>query len=160
MVKFEIQIDIKQPPEVVDAALMNPENAVYWTKYLEKFEVVKGKPGEVGAVGRLHYLQKGRRYTMEDVLEYYEPGKKYVSRVSGPAITARVVTTLKVIDGKTRMKIVWKGSPKSFFLKLILPLLKKKITRQAHGELETFKNLIESYGIDFSRSKSEKVGES
>jgi hypothetical protein len=152
MVKFEIQTDINQPPDIINSALMNPENAVYWTKYLERFEVVKGKPGEAGAVGRLHYLQKGRRYVMEDVLEYCDPGKKYVSRVSGPAITARVVTTLKEIDGKTRMKIVWDGKAEKLILKLLLPLFKKKMIREAQGELETFKNLIESYGIDFSRS--------
>jgi hypothetical protein len=94
---------------------------------------------------------------MEDFLEYCEPGKKYVSRVSGPALTAQVVTILDPINGKTRMKIMWDGKPKKLLLRILLPLLKKKIARQAQGELETFKNLIETYGIDFSKSKAEKV---
>lgn len=58
------------------------------------------------------------------------------------------------------MKIVRNGKAKKILLKLLLPLIKKNIIRQAEGELETFKNLIESYGIDFSKSKSEKVNES
>jgi hypothetical protein len=157
MVKFEIKVDINQPPEIIDSALMIPENAVYWTTDLEEFEVVKGKPGEAGAIARLHYIQNGRKHIMEDFLEYCEPGKKYVSRVSGPALTAQVVTTLDSINDKTRMKIVWDGKPKKLLLKILLPLLKKKIARQAQGELETFKNLIESHGIDFSKSKAEKV---
>jgi len=86
MVKFEVSIDIDCPPEIVVQALMKAENATYWTTDLEEFEVVEGKPGEVGAIGRLHYVQKGHEHIMEDVLEYSEPGKRYVSRVSGPAI--------------------------------------------------------------------------
>lgn len=123
MVKFEISIEINQPPEIVVQALMKAENAPYWDTYLEEFEVVKGKPGEVGAVGRLHYVQKGHEYIMEDVLEYAEPGKRYVSRVSGPAITVRVETTIEPTIGGTRLAIVWTGIGKQLLLRLLLPLL-------------------------------------
>jgi hypothetical protein len=43
---------------------------------LEKFEVIKGKIGEIGSIARFHYYEKGRSYIVEDRLEYYEPGKK------------------------------------------------------------------------------------
>jgi hypothetical protein len=46
----------------------------------KKFEVIKGKIGEVGSIAHLHYYEKGRSYIMEDRLKYCEPGKKYVSQ--------------------------------------------------------------------------------
>lgn len=152
IVKFEISIDIDCPPDIVDQALMNEENATYWTTDLEEFEVVKGKPGEVGSMGRLHFVQKGHEHIMEDVLEYSEPGKRYVSRVSGPAITARVETNIEPINSGTKLVIVWTGTGKKLILRLLLPFLKKKIARQSQKELATFKNLVETFGPDFSKA--------
>ncbi len=151
--KFEMEILINAPSDVVDEALWTPGNAVYWTTGLEKFEVVKGKPREVGTVGRLHYVQGGKEHIMEDVLEYSEPGRRYRSRVSGPAISATVETILEPVDGKTRVRITWDGKGKVLLLKLLLPLLKKKMIRQAEAEFRTFKDLVECYGVDFSESK-------
>jgi hypothetical protein len=151
--KFDMEVVINAPSEVVDKALWTPGNAECWTKGLERFEVVKGKPREVGTVGRLHYVQGGKEHIMEDVLEYSEPGKRYRSRVSGPAISATVETVLEPMDGKTRVRIVWDGKGKKLILKLLLPFLKKKMIREAEKEFRTFKDLVESYGSDFSQSK-------
>lgn len=153
MVKFEVSIDINKPPEIVDEALWNPANALYWTTDLEKIEVLKGKPREVGLTGLMHYNQKGKKHIMEDVLEYSDPCRKYRSRVSGPALTASVETTLESFDGKTKMTIIWDGKGKKIIVKLLLPFLRKKISKLAQKELETFKRLIETYGIDFTKSQ-------
>jgi hypothetical protein len=135
---------------------MKAENATYWTTDLEEFEVVKGKPGEVGSIGRLHFVQKGHEHIMEDVLEYSEPGKRYVSRVSGPTITARVETNIEPINSGTKMVIIWTGTGKKLILRLLLPLLQKKIARQSQKELATFKNLVETRGPDFSKASEQK----
>jgi hypothetical protein len=158
MVKFEVSIDIDRPPDIVVQALLKAENATYWTTDLEEFEVVKGKPGEVGAIGRLHFVQQGHEHIMEDVIEFSEPGKRYVSRVSGPAITARVETNIEPINSGTKLAIVWTGTGKKLLLRLLLPLLRKKIARQSQKELATFKNLVETHGPDFSKA-SEQNGD-
>ena len=116
MTTFKISTTINRPVEIIVKALMNPDNAPYWDTYLEKFEVISGKPGEAGSIGHLHYLQNGRSYVMEDKLIYCEPGKKYVSRVTGDAISAQVETTLSSIGDKTEMQISWSGKGKIFIL--------------------------------------------
>ena len=131
---------------------MNPDNFPYWQKDLKKFEIIKRTPGEVGSIGHLHYSQKGRSYVMEDKLIYCEPGKKYISQVSGDAMTARVETTLQSLDGKTEMSLKWSGKGKIFLLKLLLPFLRKKMIIQSRKELETFKHLVETRGSDFNKS--------
>ena len=135
MVRFSVTMDIARPPDVVVEALMKAENAPHWNTDLLRFEVVKGEPGEVGAVGRLHYVQGGHEHVMEDVMLEAEPGRRYVSRVSGPAIVATVETTLEPTDGGTRVTVTWTGGGKKLLLRIVLPLVKGRMQRQAQQEL-------------------------
>ena len=151
MTSFEISATINQPVETIVGALMNPGNHPFWTTGLERFEVMERKPGEVGSIAHLHYSQKGRSYVMKDELIYCEPGKKYISRISGEHITAMAETTLHSRGDCTEMRIKWSGRGKTVLLKLAFPLLRKKLIRQSRAELETFKNLVETKGTDFTQ---------
>jgi hypothetical protein len=131
MTSFEISTEINKPVDIVTAALNNADNFPYWQNDLERFEVVKGGPDQVGSIGRLHYSQKGRSYIMEDRLIYCEPGKKYVSEVEGDALFARVETTLQSLGNKTKMTLRWSGRGKVLFLKLFLPFLRGKMAKLA-----------------------------
>jgi len=150
MTSFEISTTINQAVDVIVGALMNPENHPYWTNGLERFEIIKGKAGEVGSMANLHYSQKGRSYIMKDELIFFEPGKKYISRISGEYIVAQVETTLRPHENYTIMELKWSGRGKTLLLKLLLPLLRRKMIRQSKEELETFRNLVETRGADFS----------
>lgn len=151
MTTFKVNTVINQPADIVVKALMNPDNFPYWTTDLERFEVIKGKPGEVGSIGHLHYVQKGRSYIMEDKLIYCEPGKKYVSKVTGDVITATVETTLQSKGNKTEMNTRWSGKGNIFILKILLPLIRFRMIKQSKAELETFKKLVETKGPDFGK---------
>ena len=151
MTRFSVHIFIHQPVGVVCDALMNPDNFPFWTTDLERFEVINGEPGEVGAVGLLHYSQRGQSYVMRDTLIACEPGKRYISRVSGDAITALVETTLNPKNNGTEMTITWSGKGEILLLKLLLPLLRGRMIRQAEAELQTFKTLVETKGTRFSK---------
>lgn len=150
MTTFKVSTIVNQPINIVIKTLMNPDNFPYWTTDLEKFEAIKGKPGKVGSIGQLHYSQKGRSYIMEDKLIYCEPGKKYVSQVSGNVLTAHVETMLHSSENKTEMNVKWSGKGKIFFLILLLPLFCGKMVKQSKVELETFKKLVETKGINFN----------
>lgn len=151
MPKFTISVEINKPPEIIKQALEIPENMVQWTSDLEKFEVIEGRSGEAGAVAHAHYVQKGRPYVMEDVMEYCAPGKKYVSRVTGEGMTARVETILRPTEEGTEMVLSWSGTSDAFPAKWIFPLMGPVIKRRAKADLETFKWLVESYGTRFPR---------
>jgi len=153
MVQFDVSIEINKPVDIVVDALMNHKNFVYWQTNLEKFEVIKETEEKVGSIAHLHYNEKGRKYIMEDKMIQYEPNKKIVSQVSGDVISAVVETIILSQGNKTEIKLKWSGEGKVFFVKLLLPLLKGKMIKQSTKELETFKNLIETRGSDFSSSK-------
>ncbi|MBN1539782.1 MAG: SRPBCC family protein, partial [Candidatus Thermoplasmatota archaeon] len=149
MVSFKVCITIDRPVDMVVKALMNPDNFPYWQTDLERFEVMERKPGEVGSIGHLHYSRNGKKYVLEDRMVHCDPGKRYVSRVTGDAISATVETDLISSDGRTEMVLTWTGKGKVLLLKLLLPFLKGKMIRQSKKELETFKHLIETRGSDF-----------
>lgn len=151
MTSFEVSTHIRRPVEVIVAAILNADNAPYWTTHLERLETVSGTPGTPGCVGHLHYLENGRRYVLEDRLVEAEPGRRYLSEVSGPPIAARVETLLAPSGDGTDMILRWSGHGRIFPLNLLLPLMRRRMVRSAKTELETFRDLVEKRGIDFSR---------
>ena len=154
MMEFEVSTLIDKPVKIVIDALMNPDNFVHWQTDLVKLEVIEKKPGEVGSIAHLHYSQKGRSYIMEDKMIYCEPGKKYISEVTGDVISAKVETTLQSMGEKTKINLRWSGKGKIFLLRLLLPLIKGKMIKQSKKELDTFKHLIETRGSNFSEKIS------
>ena len=88
---------------------------------------------------------------MVDKMIYCEPGKKYISQVSGDAIDAQVETTLNSLGNNTEMHLKWSGKGKVFLLKILLPLFRGKMIKQTKEELETFKKLIETKGSNFGK---------
>ncbi len=149
MAKFKISTIINQSPDIVWKAFIDPQNMTHWQRYLEKMEVVKGKFGEVGAIAHLHYLEKGRSYILEDKLLYYEEGKKIRSQVSGQGMDIEVETILESLPKGTKISMTWNGTSKSIFTRSILRLMQGKIAKQAEAELNTFKTLVETYGVKF-----------
>jgi carbon monoxide dehydrogenase subunit G len=137
-------IYINRSPEVVAGVLLDPSKVILWTSDLEKFEVISKEPGLVGSKARLHYIEGSRRYVMEDHLLEVDPNRRYLSRVSGDAIDAKVETFLKPAGAGTQMEVHWTGNGKHLLLKLILPFMQKNIARQAQKDLEKLKELVES----------------
>jgi hypothetical protein len=150
--RFEIETIIESPVSTVVGAMTNPENFRYWMSYLDRFEPLEGTPMEEGALARLHYSRRGRTYVMEDKLVFCEPGKKYVSEVSGDAIAARVETLLEPAGNKTSYRISWSGIAHGFPINILLPLFRRNLIKQSKQELERFKKLVEERGSDFSQS--------
>ncbi|MBM3123401.1 MAG: SRPBCC family protein [Chloroflexi bacterium] len=140
-------IHIDRSPEEIMAVILDPEQAVHWTSGLERFGVVSGKPGDVGSTARLHYREGGRAYVMHDTLLEVDPLRRYVSQVSGEALSARVETSLaREQGGGTRVAVRWTGEGKPFFLRLLLPLMRRSIARQAQADLAKLKQVVETGG--------------
>jgi hypothetical protein len=88
---------------------------------------------------------------MEDKMVYCDPGKKYISEVTGDALTAKVEIILHSLGSKTNMVLKWSGKGKSFFLRLLLPFLRGNMIKAAKIDLEKFKVLVEERGTDFTK---------
>jgi uncharacterized membrane protein len=152
MPEFIVSVEINRSLDIVEQAFFNPENMPCWTKDLVRVEVVEGKIGKAGSIARLHYVENGRPYVLEDRLLYHEPGKKIISRVSGSGMLVHVETTMESSGNKTRVNFSWSGKGTKFPLNIILPFMGGKIKRSARAELETFKRLVETHGAIFPQN--------
>jgi carbon monoxide dehydrogenase subunit G len=137
-------IHIDRSPEEVASVMLDPSKVILWTSGLEEFEVISKEPGLIGSKARLHYLEGGRRYVMEDHLLEVDPNRRYVSHVSGDVIDAKVETFLKPVGTGTQVEVCWTGRGKPLLLRLMLPFMRKNISRQAQTDLVKLKELVES----------------
>lgn len=150
MPTVEVSVTINTLLEVVVEALLNAEeNAPLWEKDLERFETVSGEPGLVGSHARLHYLQNGQRYWLDDVLEEYIPNQYFRSTVSGGGISARVETWLQPVEEGTQVQMRWQGRGTTIPTWVMLPFMGGRIRKLMQEELETFKALVEERGAHF-----------
>ncbi|MFC2137729.1 SRPBCC family protein [Bacteroidota bacterium] len=141
---IKISVKINKPVKEVYKAYVDPKIMVKWMSYLEKFECNQEDFGKIGAIAYCHYNQNGRKYIMEDKLEYLDPEKKIISTVSGNGLKAKVETIFNSFNDKTEIVMIWIGKGKNLLLIILLPFLKNKIKKQAQGELDKFKRLVES----------------
>lgn len=141
---IEITCSVARSPEAIVRVIVDPAKAPLWNHGLRRFEVVAGSPGQVGAVGRLHYVQGRRHYVLEDTLLRADRGERYVSEVRGNGLRARVETLLTPQgEGGTLVTVRWSGRGTRPWTWLLLPLMRRNITRGAERDLKSLKELVE-----------------
>ncbi len=155
MAKFIISMDINKSPDIVWSAFIDSHNMMQWMSNLEKVELIKGKFGEIGAIGHLHYLEKGHSYVLEEKLIDYEFEKKIKSQITGQGINIEVETNLNSIPNGTKISMTWKGTSKNSIARIIMRLMQNKITKNSKEELNRFKQLVEKYGTKFPEKSLE-----
>ena len=65
---FDIEIEIDLPRDKVIALIRNKELIPQWHSSIKNFELISGKPDEVGAKSLVTLEQSGRTFTFESVV--------------------------------------------------------------------------------------------
>jgi len=149
LVTFTVSILIERPVSLVDEALNRMENHPHFQRGLRTVELVSGEVGKVGAVMRQTVDGGGREHILMDTLLEVEPGSRYVSRVEGPGITVDVETLLRDEREGTMMSITATVRLHNLLMRLLLPLRRGMVRRDAIEELWKFKHLVETRGANF-----------
>jgi hypothetical protein len=140
----EQSVVIAASPETVSDVLLDIEAAPLWTSGLEQMELVEGVPGQSGCRGLAHYVEDGRRYTVEDHLIDAVPGDHFKSQINGGGLRATIETRLEEVTGGTRTTIHWSGTGTNPITKLVLPFLKAKIESRCQEDLQSLRRLVEA----------------
>lgn len=141
---IEESIDISASPSTVSDVLLDIEATPLWTSGLERFELVEGKAGEPGCVGRAHYVEGSRRYVVEDRLVEAIPGHHFKSEIQGGGLKATVETNLEEIASGTRLTIRWNGTGTNPITKLVLPFLRRQVRGRTQEDLHALRGVVES----------------
>jgi hypothetical protein len=146
--KLSHEILLPASPKQVADILGSEEDASEWQDGLVKMETVRGAHNEVGALARLHYVENGRSYMMQDELLECEPDRRWRSRVSGNGMTIVVDTMLEDADGGTLLSMSWDGRPDAVWARVLFPLARPTIRRHLEADLESLRELVASRSRD------------
>ena len=141
LVRFEVQIDIDRPPEVVFARLTDIEGLPEW----QGSAVSAAAEGEVGEGTRIRETRRflGREFRVVHEVTVYDPPHRFdVESVEGP-MPLSISHTLEPSGGGTRLEVVAEARPKGM-LRFAAPGFAKTAEGELRRDFERLKELLES----------------
>ena len=142
--KYELEIEIKQPRKKVIELFDSTENLKEWQCELESFEHVSGTPGQVGAVSHLVFLMGKRRMEMEETITSKNLPDEYAMTYEAPGMWNLVENFFIVKDENTTIyKSVQTFKGGSFMMKSMLFLMPNAFKKQSLKYMNNFKEFSE-----------------
>lgn len=142
--KFKLEIPIQKPRAEVWKAFDNPENMKIWQPSLIDFETIEGAQGQPGAVSRLTFRENEREFSLiEKVTARDEPNRLdgiYENEFADNTISNRFVErgsdqTLWIVETEFKFK--------TLLMKIMGPLMKKKLVARTESDMQRFKEMVE-----------------
>jgi len=139
---FDLVLD--RGREEVWKAFDNPVNMKKWQPTLRSFEPVSGTPGQVGAVSKLTYDEKGRTIVLTETITM----RRHPDAFAGTYDSGMGLNSLEnkfteespgrtkwVMDSEFTFRGVWK---------LLAPVMRKAFQKRVREDMERFKSMLES----------------
>lgn len=136
--KFLVKTEIAAPPTAAFAVLSDCRNETRWNTKVSKAELVSGEPVGVGTQFRT--INRGKPYSAT-IVSFDAPQRIAFDVKGAPAMLATFTLTPQgagcVLDGELDMR-------PTGFLKLMFPMLRSNIQKDAQSQYENFARLVES----------------
>jgi uncharacterized protein YndB with AHSA1/START domain len=143
--KFNLEHTINKPRTEVWKAFDNTENMMKWQPTLKKFELVRGTPGQPGAVFKLTYEENERVFSLiEKITRRDEPSQfdsVYENEFADNVIRN---TFIEQDDNSTLWVLETEFKFKTLPMKIVGPLMKKNFVKRTQRDMQRFKELAES----------------
>lgn len=142
--KFKLELSIDRPRAEVWKAFDNPENMKIWQPSLVNFETMQGTQGQPGAVSKLTFQENEREFSLiEKVTAREEPNRLdgiYENAFADNTISNRFIEqgshqTLWIVETEFRFK--------TLIMKIMGPLMKKKLVARTENDMQRFKEMVE-----------------
>lgn len=142
--KFKLEIPINKPRAEVWKAFDNPENMKVWQPSLIDFETMEGTQGQPGAVSKLTFRENEREFSLiEKVTGREEPNRLdgiYENEFADNTISNRFIEqgsdqTLWIVETEFKFK--------TLIMKIMGPLMKKKLVARTENDMQRFKEMVE-----------------
>lgn len=141
---IKVTITINQPVEKVWELFMNGDNLQYWLTGFVSAEHLNGKMGEAGSVSKLKFMERGRLMEVTETVLIARPHQQYSFMMKHKDFDAETDIRFISFGQRTEMIQTVQSSPKGFFMKLLMPIVKGAMKKQMANELFKFKNFAET----------------
>lgn len=144
MMTFETQVRIKKPVDEVFALLCDLDKSKDWMAGLEDIELTSGSLGEVGSRLKLVFNEGGRSIMFDEELLTIKENESFSFRLNSADIEMTTEIYLKRVDTKTEILMINVVKGKRFFMKLMMPFMRKVMVDRQMKDLGSLKTLMES----------------
>jgi uncharacterized protein YndB with AHSA1/START domain len=143
-IHFEHAIELPQPPAEVFATLDDLSLTPRWLARCTGIEVLTPGPLSVGTQLRYSYKDGGRSGTMEGQIAERIPGRKLLYRYEDKMMQVAVQFAMEPSGSGTRLTHAIDITPKTFFARLISPMIRKQLPKQTVAAMESLRGLLAS----------------
>ena len=141
---IKVTITINRPAEKVWELFMNPDNLQYWLTGFVSAESLSGNIGETGSVSKLKFMERGKVMEVTETVSIVNPNQQYACTMKHKTFEAETDVRFISFGQRTEMIQTVQFSPKGFFIKLLMPLVKGEMKKRTANELFSFKHFAET----------------
>ncbi|MDQ3672527.1 MAG: SRPBCC family protein [Actinomycetota bacterium] len=141
--KITERIHIDRPPEDVWAVVSDPTTHTEWRPGLVEFRQDSEGPLAVGSHIRERIRWRGREIELDDYVTALEPARRLGVRGGWKAADFELDFLLEPAQGGTEVSFDWSFLPKTFFMRLVAPLLGRTFRGATKDELAGLKAYVE-----------------
>jgi len=137
-------VTINKPVEKVWDLFMNPDNLKNWLTGFVSVEPISGNAGETGSVSKLKFMERGKLVEVKETVVAATPNQQYSFEMEHNAFHGKTDIRLVSLGNRTEFIQTVEFFPKSFMMKLMMPIVKGAMKKQMANELTNLKNFIET----------------
>jgi ligand-binding SRPBCC domain-containing protein len=141
---IKVTTTINAPVEIVWDKLMDPENLKHWVTGFQSVEHLTGNIGEAGSTSKLRFMERGKEVEILETVLSCKPCQQYTSSMEHSSFTAESDFRLVSFGHRTDLVQTVNFRPKSFLMKLLLPIVKGAMKKRNLNELSRLKDFIET----------------
>lgn len=142
--RMTVEVTLDKNRQEVWKAFDSTANMRKWQPTLKSFERVSGTPGQVGAVSRLTYDERGRSIVLTETITLRQELVAFAGTYdSGHAVNTVQNSFTEVAPGRTKWVMEADFLFRGFF-KLMAPFIRGTIEKRIRADVERFKTLLEA----------------
>jgi len=141
-IHFEHMIDLPQPPDKVFAVLADVSQTPKWLARCTGIEILTPGPLAVGSKLRYSYREGRRAGQMDGQLAERIENQKLSFCYEDKMMQVGVHFVMQPQSGGTRLTHSIDITPKTFFAKLISPLMRRQLPKQTITAMESLRTLL------------------
>ena len=142
-IRFEHAVEVTRPPDRVFAVLDDFAQTPRWLARCTGIEKLTPGPNAVGTKLRYGFKEGGRTGMMDGEITARTPDERLVCRyVDGMMEVVVDFRVAKTAEG-THLVHVIDITPKTFFAKLLSPLIRRQLPTQTITAMDTLRTLLE-----------------
>ena len=143
-VKYSNSLLIDAPIEKSWSIFMDQDRFSEWMSGFERFEILEGQKGEVGAKYRLHFKEGEKDIRIDETVTHIDPPNHYGFDIDTEVFDGHIDVKFEEDGSKTRMTAGSEFRGKSAFLRSMFAMMKSSFKKNELSNYVRLKDIIEN----------------